>query len=278
MNSEKLNSAVKVLSGLPTGPVVLILNEDDVELSSTITHHQNIGFSNIVVLGPSRDLESAIIGLDWTVQPSLADTINPLLPSLAGRWVLAVWNAEFFYFPFCEERAASDLLMFSASENRSAIHAMTVDIYCEDLEQSPNGVDLAHSYFDGSGYFSQDRFDGPHRLERQKNIFGGLKWRYMQHIPWQRQRIDRVPLFKVSDSSVLSEDGLLEDPEQNTLESAWHKSLTGAVVSCRVAKSLRHNPGSQFDVGSFKWSQSQKFEWASTQLMAQGFMEPGQWF
>lgn len=278
MNSTSHGNAAKLLPGLPSGPVVLILNEDDVELASTIKHHQEIGFANVVVLGPSRTVAEPAVSLDWPIRPSLAETVNPLLPHLVGRWVLALWNAEFFFFPFCEQRAASDMLMFAVSENRPSIPAVTVDIYCKDLDRNPNAVDLSDSFFDCSGYFAQDRFEGPVRLERQQNVFGGLKWRYMQHIPWDRQRIDRVPLFEVGARSVLLSDGHLNNPDQNTLESSWHKSLTGTVVSCRVAKSLRHNPGSQFDIGSFMWSQSEKFEWQSTQLMACGFMEPGQWF
>ena len=197
---------------------------------------------------------------------------------LTGRWVLTVWNAEYFFFPFCEDRIIGDVIMFAKDENRTSVHAITVDLYGTDDHTAAGVFNPSDCYFDAAGYFSEDRFDGANRLVRQKNIFGGLKWRFAQHIPWERQRVDRVPLFMVGEDTQFEDDGRLKDPEQNTLECAWHNSLTGAVASFRVAKSLLRNPGSQFEATSFMWSQSQKFEGTSLQLMNAGFMEPGQWF
>ncbi len=268
----------KVVS-LPPGPVALVLNEDDAELAATISHHARIGFDNIVVLGPERGPPPApAISLRAKPELGLAAVVNPLLEALVGRWVLVVWNAEFFFFPFCEDRGARDAIAFAQSEGRHALHAVTVDLYGEQAGSVRQVVNREACFFDGVGYFAEDRFDGPEPVARQINVFGGLKWRYAQHVPWPRQHINRVPLFQVSQTTRLDEQGHLSDPEQNTYQSAWHHSLTGAVASFRVAKSLLHNPGSQVEIDTLMWSASTRFNWTSTQLMEAGFMEPGQWF
>jgi hypothetical protein len=41
---------------------------------------------------------------------------------------------------------------------------------------------------------------------------------------------------------------------------------------------LKRNPGSSFDIQTFKWHNSAPFEWHSRQLLDLGLMEPGQWF
>jgi hypothetical protein len=43
-------------------------------------------------------------------------------------------------------------------------------------------------------------------------------------------------------------------------------------------QSLKENPGSSFDIETFKWHNSAPFEWHSRQLNDLGLMEPGQWF
>ncbi|NCU20168.1 hypothetical protein EOM89_05410, partial [Candidatus Falkowbacteria bacterium] len=63
-----------------------------------------------------------------------------------------------------------------------------------------------------------------------------------------------------------------------TYSCPWHHNLTAAVVSFRVAKALKANPGSSHAIASFRWAGSQRFDWQSQQLMDLGLMEPGQWF
>ena len=259
--------------------VAVVVNEDDVELNSTIAHHKALGFESILVLGGDPALNDDIVRcIDWDIGGSIAETINPLLKDLVGKWALFICNAEYFYFPFCENRKVSDLTQFVSEENRNSVHCVTVDVYGNDLERTPNAVDPANAYFDREGYYALDRYAGPEKMERQHDVFGGLKWRFAEHIPWERQRIDRVAFFKVYEGCQMDAEGRLNDEEMNTMACPWHNSLTGAVVSFRVAKSLRHNPGSQFDVTSFMWECSEKLDWSSDQLMKAGFMEPGQWF
>ena len=110
------------------------------------------------------------------------------------------------------------------------------------------------------------------------DIFGGLRWRFEEHVPWTRRRIDRVAMFRAYRGLTLGEDHLFNDPEYNTVSCPWHHNITAAVCSFRTAKALMTNPGSQFAIPHFWWKNSEKFDWSSTQLMEHGLMEPGQWF
>ena len=272
------NAAMRKIASLPTGPIAIILNEDDVDLAPTISHHKRLGFAGIVQIGRSDEETAADLIVDAAPGTHLSDAVNPLLPAMENRWVYAGHNAEFLYFPFCETRTISDVTQFVQEERRQAVFCTTVDLYSDDLTLVDKGVCTGEAFFDKMGYFALDRFDGPDRLERQIDLFGGLKWRYSEHIPWERQRIDRIGLFRADPGVALGADYLLNSPELNTVNCAWHNSLTCAVASLRVAKSLLRNPGSAFEIGKFTWSQSERFAWNSQQLLDLGLMEPGQWF
>ena len=57
-----------------------------------------------------------------------------------------------------------------------------------------------------------------------------------------------------------------------------YDNLTAAIASFRAAKALATNPGSREAIGSFRWRNSEPFQWKAQQLMDLGLMEPGQWF
>ena len=114
--------------------------------------------------------------------------------------------------------------------------------------------------------------------ERQLDFFGGLRWRYEEHVPWERRRIDRIALFRAKPGLHLRPDHTFDDEEYNTYACPWHHNLTGAIASFRTAKALKSNPGSMFDITNFHWHHSVKFDWSPQQLMDLGLMEPGQWF
>ena len=268
-----------IAGDLLPGPVVLILNEDDFELASTVEHHRDLGFENIVVIGAPNN--SA--GIDATIVPAAAngspgDVINPLMDMLAGRWVLVLYNAEYLIFPFCEHRTIRDVTQFMDEERRNAVFCVTVDLYSEEIDRDATNIDRENMWFDKAGYYAMDRFDGPDRLVRQINIFGGLKWRYAEHVPWHRQSIERIALFRAATGLRFDSAGVLSDAEMNTIACPWHNNLTAGIASCRVAKSLLQNPGSTWDIERFTWGQSERFDWTSTQLMHHGLIEPGQWF
>lgn len=279
MTMLQSSEALQKVRALPAGPVAVVLNEDDVDLAPTVQHHMNQGFAATVVVGPGTAADSgATVALQAKPGVGLHDVLNRLMPALTGQWVLACYNAEFLFYPFCESRSVSDLVQFVSEERRNAVFCTTVDLYADGTDLAKTGIVSDASYFDGTGYFAQDRYDGPQKLERQIDVFGGLKWRFSEHIPWERQRIDRIALFRAQDDTRMDENLLLNDPELNTVSCAWHNSLTCAIASLRVAKSLQRNPGSAYAIDGFVWDQSERFVWRSQQLMDAGLLEPGQWF
>ena len=155
-----------------------------------------------------------------------------------------------------------------------------MDVYAGDLETCPNAVNLEDAYLDRSGYYALGRPDPAtnHPKERQLDFFGGLRWRYEEHVPPERRKIDRISLFKSKPGLELRADHTFNDEEYNTYACPWHNNLTAAVVSFRTAKALRRNPGSAFEIQTFRWHNSVPFEWHSRQLLDLGLMEPGQWF
>jgi hypothetical protein len=154
-------------------------------------------------------------------------------------------------------------------------------LYAADLGAHPTAVSLEDAHLDKSGYYALARPDPDnhnHPRERQLDCFGGLRWRYEEHIPAPRRKIDRIALFRAKPGLVLREGYLFNDPEYNTYACPWHHNITAAVCSFRTAKALKANPGSTYDIHSFRWHNSVPFEWQSRQLLDLGLMEPGQWF
>ena len=173
-----------------------------------------------------------------------------------------------------------ELLTFHGEERRDAMLTYVVDLYAADLERFPDAISLDHAMLDRSGYYAQARPDPEtgNPKERQLDFFGGLRWRFEEHIPKDRRKIDRVALFRAAKGLSLREDHTFNVEEYNTYACPWHHNLTAAIASFRTAKALRANPGSKFDIPGFAWRNSVPFDWTSQQLMDLGLMEPGQWF
>lgn len=269
----------EIASKLVPGPVAIVRNEDDFDLTPSIQHLEKLGFENIFILGSERSQklpQSHFIEVSHELETH--QILNHLMDMLEGRWVYHGFNSEYLFFPFCEARQILDVLQFVEEERRSSVFCTTVDLYPSQIDRDTIAFDHDDAYFDSSGYYSRDRYDGPNPLERQIDIFGGLKWRYSEHVKWERQRIDRMGLFQARKGLRMDEAGLFSDPEMNTISCPWHNNLTCAIASFRVAKSLLNNPGSTFEIESFMWPRSKRFEWSAGQLMDSGLMEPGQWF
>jgi hypothetical protein len=164
-------------------------------------------------------------------------------------------------------------------ERRSAVLTYVIDLYAPDLRAYPDAVALDSAMLDSSGYYAEGRPDeNGHPRERQLDFYGGLRWRFEEHVAKPKRKIDRVGLFQARPGLRLREDHTLSDEEMNTYTCPWHHSLTAAICSFRVAKALRTNPGSRHDISDFRWHRSTPFHWSSLQLMELGLMEPGQWF
>ena len=272
---------------LTRGPVAMIFVEDDVEMLSTLAHHLKAGFRSILVFTPiSFDLPAEmaerlqIIACDTRAGGAVARAVTAIAgASPEGNWLYYGFNAEYLFFPFCESRRIGEMLAFHTEERRDAILSYVVDVYAEDLDAHQNAVDLESAQLDRSGYYSLARCDAAGRpKERQFDFFGGLRWRFEEHIPFARRKIDRVALFRAQKGLRLREDHTFNIEEYNTYSCPWHHNITTAVASFRTAKALKTNPGSKHAIRSFSWRNSQPFRWSSQQLMDLGLMEPGQWF
>ncbi len=272
---------------LRKGPVALIFVEDEVEIDTTLRHHLAAGFATVVALMPDDfDLPADVatkvhrVRHDLAASDTLCGTVNRFIKALPGAWLYYCYNAEYLFFPFCEHRTVGEMLAFHAEERREAMLTYVIDLYADDLDTFADAVSLEHAQLDKSGYYAQARPDpaSGEARERQLDFFGGLRWRFEEHIPKASRKIDRISLFRAKPGLELRENHTFNDEEFNTYSCPWHHNLTAAICSFRTAKALKRNPGSRFDIDTFTWHNSVPFEWHSRQLLDLGLMEPGQWF
>lgn len=269
------------------GPLAIILVEDEIAVAETLVHHQKLGFRHILALSPepiALPAESAgkVTNLHWQTRRPAAhvDAVNAVNQAVpAGTWIYYCFNAEFLFFPFSEYRSIGDMLAFHTEERRSAMLSYVIDLYTADLKKHSNAVSFDDAMFDYTGYYALARLDEQgNSKERQLNFFGGLRWRFEEHLAAERRRIDRISIFRSNKEARISADHRFNIEEYNTYACPWHNNLTAVIASFRVAKALMFNPGSRDDVSTFVWRNSHRFEWRSQQLMDAGLMEPGQWF
>ena len=274
---------------LARGPIALILIEDEIEVDTTLRHHLAAGFKSVLAFMPpslamAPDVEAVAHRVDFNVKTTPAaqcEIVNAIIPAAEGQWLYYCYNAEFLFHPFNETRNVSEMMTFHAEERRDAMLTYVIDLYAGDLQKHKSGVSIDDAWLDKTGYYALGRPDPEnhnHPKERQLDFFGGLHWRFEEHIPTNRRKIDRISLFRAKKDLELRSDDTFNDEEYNTYACPWHHNTTAAVVSFRTAKALKRNPGSSFDIHNFKWHNSVKFEWHSRQLMDLGLMEPGQWF
>lgn len=275
-------------TALAKGPVAMVFCEDETEIDTTLRHHLQSGFKAVL----------AFMKPDWSLPPDLTETVhridydmvqegalqsavNKITAAAPGIWLYYCFNAEYLFYPFCETRSIGEMLAFHTEERRDAMLTYVVDLYASDLNRYPDAVSLDDAHMDRSGYYAlarKDELNHNHPKERQLDFFGGLRWRYEEHVPAARRKIDRIALFRTKPGLKLRDDHTFNDEEYNTYACPWHNNLTASIVSFRTAKALKKNPGSTFDIHSFRWHNSIPFEWHSRQLLDLGLMEPGQWF
>ena len=273
-------------AALAKGPIAIILLEDNVEVDSTLRHYLKSGFRQVIAIGKADidvapDLAAQITRVhhDAATENTLTDAVNGVIDAAPGQWIYYGYNTEYLFFPFCETRAVGEMLAFSVEERRFSLLTYVVDLYARDLDAHPTAVSLQDAHLDKSGYYALARKDKDDAfLDRQLDFFGGLRWRFEEHIPVPRRRIDRISLFRAQPGLRLRDDHTFNDPEFNTFACPWHNSLTATLCSFRTAKALRRNPGSSAHIKTFHWHNSAPFEWHSQQLLDLGLMEPGQWF
>ncbi len=284
---SSLATFTDTLKGAPgKGPLALILLEDEVEIESTLQHHLGLGFGQIIAFcTPEMPIPNTVadhihrVDFDVSTQDAICTIVNAVIPAATGHWIYTCYNAEYVIYPFSEDRSVGEMLGFVTEERRDVVASYVIDLYAGDLVQHPNGVATDDAYFDKSGYYALARTDAEgETLDRQMNVFGGLRWRFEEHIATDRRRIDRISFFRCKPELVMLPDRTFNAPEYNTIACPWHNSLTAAVGSFRTAKALRRNPGSRQMIDSFRWRQSERFSWRAQQLLDLGLIEPGQWF
>ncbi|SEQ07115.1 hypothetical protein SAMN05428995_102499 [Loktanella sp. DSM 29012] len=271
---------------LGKGPIALILLEDDTEVDSTLRHHLECGFRKVVAFGMpdivvADDVADKVtrVHMDVLAKGALETIVNAVIGIADGAWIFYCYNAEYLFFPFCETRSVGEMIAFSLEERRHTILTFVVDIYADDLTAHPDAVSMDNAHLDRSGYYALARQDAWNNdIDRQYDFYGGLRWRFEEHVPKPRRRIDRTSLFMAKKGLALRDDHTTNEPEYNTYACPWHNSLTATVVSFRTAKALVRNPGSAPHIQTFRWHNSAPFKWHSQQLLELGLMEPGQWF
>jgi len=270
---------------LVRGPLGLIIVEDPVEVDTTIRHHQFLGFRELLVFAPDEvplpvSLEKGVRRIPYKTaeQGATQAIVNRMIDAVPGLWLYYCYNAEYLFYPFSDTRSVGEMLTFHSEERREAMLTYVIDLYAEDLEAYPNAVSIETAHLDRSGYYAQSRSGEEGPKDRQLDFHGGLRWRFEEHVPKDRRRIDRIALFRAKKGLRLREDHTFNDEEYNTYACPWHHNLTAAICSFRAAKALRTNAGSRHDIHSFQWRNSAPFEWTPWQLMDLGLMEPGQWF
>ena len=104
---------------LALGPIAVVMVEDDVEVDTTLRHHQQAGFKTIVALMPAsfelpRDLQHHVIRVDYEMsqEGAMERAINALIPAATGQWIYYCYNAEYLFHPFCETRDIAEMLAF----------------------------------------------------------------------------------------------------------------------------------------------------------------------
>lgn len=275
---------------LARGPIAIILIEDQAEIASTLAHHIRLGFKKILALSPDplqpqhyqADTKGVVLNLlfDSRRPGAHVEAVNEIIKvAPVDSWIYYGYNAEYLFYPFSETRTVGEMLGFHAEERRRAMLTFVVDLYAPDLDRYPDAVSVSEAMFDRSGFYALGRPDRQGGWkERQLDFYGGLRWRFEEHLPYERRRIDRIALFRTEPGLTLLPDHRLSVEEMNTYACPWHNNLTATVASFRVAKALARNPGSRDEIKTFTWRGSQTFRWNSHQLMEFGLMEPGQWF
>lgn len=273
---------------LVKGPIAILLMEDLVEGDTTIRHHLALGFKSVLVFAPQEfelpaEFKQKVhcITADLFENNATQTIVNAINDAAIGQWIYYCYNAEYLFFPFSENRTIGEMLAYHTEERRDSMLTYVVDLYALDLGKFPNAVSLEDAHIDKSGYYALARTDAAnhnHPKDRQLDFFGGLRWRFEEHIPIKNRKIDRISIFRAKAGLKLREDHTFSDEEYNTYACPWHHNLTAAVCSFRVAKALKLNPGSSFEINTFRWHNSTPFKWHGQQLMDLGLMEPGQWF
>ena len=141
----------------PKGPLAIIMAEDPVEVDTTLRHHIQAGFRDVLLLAPEAiavapELQDGLhrVTYDVHAENALVAAVNRVIEAFPGLWMYYCFNAEYLFHPFCETRTVRDLIAFHAEERRDAMLTYVVDLYAGDLDRFPNAVSLETAHLDRS--------------------------------------------------------------------------------------------------------------------------------
>ena len=269
-----LDQAIRACAGL-SGPIAVMICESGTHCDESAAHALGRGFGAVLALGPGAAAMAETDGTYRVEADVMSDaarthTLNRVIAGLADKWLLILFNGEYFYYPFAETRSVKDLTEFLWSERRSSIMSYTIDLYNDAMKTgAPPRLDDA--YFDAEGWYGFERGD------RLADVYGGLGWRFEEYVPLNLSRVNRPAFFLARKGLTIDADLWLSDEEMNTFSCPWHHSPTVALMSFRRARTLLDHPKFSQGVDTLTWPHSRRFTGASEQLVESGLIEAGQW-
>ncbi|MEM7211411.1 MAG: hypothetical protein AAF479_05850 [Pseudomonadota bacterium] len=280
MQFDTVSAFVKARPALPGGVIAVLLCETRIHAQDSARRLAEQGAGAIIAIGSPVGLAEGLGELPVPVisiaerptQRTAWTHVNALIDALGDRWLLWLWNSEWFVFPFGETRTLNDLTAFLADERRKMIFTYALDLYAAELpggDADPRGAELC---FDRIGYHAFPR------EEKVLRLFGGLGWRFAELTPRELQQIGRTSLFRAQRGTWLDRNYLFDDPEYGSVQCKWHHNPTAAVMTLRRARRIMAHPQIHELRGKLMWQGTQRFDWTSRQLLELGMIEPGQWF
>lgn len=261
---------------LPGAVVAVLLCESRLHAAASARRLARQGAAALVAVGDAPDFgELPCPVLRIAEEPregAVAGVLNGLFDALAGRWVVWLWNGEFFVFPHGETRTLPDLAQFLDDERRSSLHTCALDLYADDLPRESEPPEEARLCFDRMGYYAFPRPD------RGLRLFGGLGWRFEELTPGHMQQIGRAAMLRPARGVEIDRNLTFEHPDYASVSAPWHHSPTGAVMTLRRSWRIFAHPRFPELRRSLHWRGTTPFEWSSRQLLELGMIEPGQWF
>ena len=261
---------------LPEGVIAILLCETRMQVAASAQRVEGQGAAAIIAVGVAVELDDITIPVHHIAErPTQRDAwkqLNELIARLSGRWLLWLWNGEFFVFPYGESRTLDDLTAFLSDERRPVVFAYALDLYRNDLPGPVEDPAVGELYFDRIGYHAF-----PHG-EHELHLFGGLGWRFAECALTGMEQIGRSSLFLANRDVLLTRTYVFERAEYNSVQCKWHHSPTAAIMTLRRSRRIMAHPHFSSVRGKLIWAGSERFDWTSRQLLELGMIEPGQWF
>ncbi|MEM7188461.1 MAG: hypothetical protein AAF439_02510 [Pseudomonadota bacterium] len=263
-------------AALPAGVVAVLLCESARHVQASAERLAEQGAAAIIYVGREE-----VCDLEGPAEIAIAERprtdryrkqLNALFDALDGRWVLWLWNAEFFVFPYCETRSLAEMTGFLQDERRRVLFSYALDLYGTRLPAAKDDPRQTGLCFDRIGYHA---FPKP---GQQLRVYGGLGWRFEELAPRGMQQIGRSCLIRAQRGQHLNREMLFGDDDYDSVSCKWHNSPTGAVMTLRRSSRIMAHENFPAASDRLMWQGTTAWDWSSQQLLELGMIEPGQWF